>query len=116
MSNNTATAPELGGVNKTDPTAPLYQATVTGTGRLPNDSQIDDAAIGPNTSDDGMAPVNIAYDRAQQDLMVDGPPVPYTPGFPAPPPGSYTGHTDISEDQSLPNMLSDRRYSMLRDD
>jgi hypothetical protein len=92
-------------MNKNNPGTPLYDAVVTGTGMLPNDSTIDDDSAGPP---------NITPDRAQQDQMVDGPEV-----LPAvdlkPPPGSIVTHADIG-DESQHNLLSAKKYSMLGDD
>src|ERR1700739_4634863 len=92
---------------KNDPTTPLYQATITGTGMLPNDSMIDDERAGWN----GPTP-----DRAQQDQMVDGPEMPAGNVDLAPPPGSFTGHVDITEDERNDNLLSGTRYTMLGGD
>jgi hypothetical protein len=88
--------------NKLDPASPLYDATVTGVGQLPNDTQIDDERVGP---------ADVTYSLVQQDQMVDGPEVVATVNIP-PPPGSYRGHTDISQDESQHNLLSDRHYTM----
>jgi hypothetical protein len=61
--------------------------------------------------DERAGPVNIAYDRAQQDQMVDGPQLPVgSTDVPAKlPPGSFTGYTDVSEDESQHNLLAGQR-------
>jgi hypothetical protein len=94
------------GLNTTDRNAPYVQATITSTGMMPNDSMINDEALDA---------INVTPDRAQQDQMVDGPEVLPTVEL-TPPPGSYTGHTDITENEGLHNMLSDRRYTMRGED
>jgi len=86
-----------------DPNLPANQEA-----RLQDSFNPSDYAMNETES---AGPVNIAYDRAQQDQMVDGPEVPPTVKL-KPPPGSYTGHVDISEDESQYNTLDGKRYSM----
>jgi hypothetical protein len=53
-------------------------------------------------------------DRTQVDQMTDGPTVSGPVDLTDLPPGSFTGYTDISEDEGLhDDVLSDRRYTML---
>jgi hypothetical protein len=84
----------------TDPSSPLYQADVLGTGLAPNDSMIADN-------------VNVALtpDYAQTDPQVDA--GVDTPMVPAPLAGTIANHVDISEADY--NTLADRNYTMLGD-
>jgi hypothetical protein len=88
-----------------DPNSELVQADILGTGLGPNDSQIDN---------DAMGPVNVQLptpDYAQTDPMVDGVEAFDTP-IPPPPPGSIARHIDIDVDG---DSLATRNYSMMED-